>query len=202
MEKQLTMGKKPVSHWIINLSTRKGAEMSEIINTVTDGLEQLVIFTLAGESYGVSIGTVSGIERIQEVTKGPRTADYVEGVINLRGRIIPVVDLRKVFYLPLSDETKDTRIVVMDIGGKPIGCLVDEVTEVLRIPADSVEPPSSVITSSDSHYLLGIAKLEDRMIILLDLDKLFSSEGTSVALAEMKIPSVEEISSEMEATAA
>ena len=173
--------------------------MSELNNTVKDGLEQLVVFTLAGESYGVSISSVSGIERIHEITKVPRTADHVEGVINLRGRIIPVVDLRKVFYLPLSDETKDTRIVVVDIGGKPIGCLVDAVTEVLRIPADSVEAPSSVITSSDSHYLLGIAKLEDRMIILLDLDKLFSSEGTTVALAE--IPSIEDISAEMEATA-
>ena len=163
-------------------------------------LEQLVVFSLAGESYGVDIGKVSGIERMQEITKVPRTNDSVEGVINLRGRVIPVVDLRKVFYLPVSDETKDTRIVVVDIAGQPIGCLVDAVTEVLRIPADSVEPPSSMISSADSGYLLGIAKLENRMIILLDLDKAFSLDDTIGEVTEL--PSIENFSETTEKEAA
>ena len=161
-------------------------------------LKQLVIFSLAEESYGVDIGKVSGIERMQNITKVPRTNDSVVGVINLRGRVIPVVDLRKIFYLPLSEETKDTRIVVVDINGQPIGCLVDAVTEVLRIPADSVEPPSSVIGSGESEYLLGIAKLENRMIILLDLDNALALDGTVAAVAEMEIPSIEELSEEVE----
>ncbi len=148
-------------------------------------LEQLVVFGLADESYGVDIGKVSGIERMQEITKVPRTDDAVEGVINLRGRVIPVVDLRKVFYLPVTEETKDTRIVVVDIAGQPIGCLVDAVTEVLRISAESVEPPSSVITSADADYLLGIAKLEGRMIILLDLDKVLAIQGMQEMVAEI-----------------
>ncbi len=148
-------------------------------------LEQLVVFSLADESYGVDISKVSGIERMQEITRVPRTADAVEGVINLRGRVIPVVDLRKVFCLSLSEETKDTRIVVVDINGRLIGCLVDAVTEVFRIPADSVEPPSSVISGSESNYLLGIAKLENRMIILLDLEKVLALDGTMAGLAEM-----------------
>lgn len=159
--------------------------------------QQLVVFSLANESYGVDIGKVSGIERMQEITNVPRTADSVEGVINLRGRVIPVVDLRKVFFLPLSEETKDTRIVVVDIGGQPIGCLVDAVTEVLRIPTDSVEPPSSVISSSESDYLLGIANLEHRMIILLDLDKALALDGTVAGLAGMA-----NLSNEEEAVAA
>ncbi|NQT71700.1 MAG: chemotaxis protein CheW [Chloroflexi bacterium] len=155
-------------------------------------LEQLVVFSLADESYGVDIGKVSGIERMQEITRIPRTADSIEGVINLRGRVIPIVDLRKVFCLPPSEETKDTRIVVVDINGRLIGCMVDAVTEVFRIPADSVEPPSSVLSGSESNYLLGIAKLEDRMIILLDLDKVLALDGTVEAIAEMASLSSEE----------
>lgn len=173
--------------------------MSENINTVTSGLEQLVVFTLADESYGVDIGKVSGIERMHDITKIPRTADFVEGVINLRGRIIPVVDLRKIFCVTVGEQTKDTRIVVVDSGGQPIGCMVDAVTEVLRISTESVEPPSSVITSSGgSDYLLGIAKLENRMIILLDLDKVLSQDDTAEALADMQVPSVEQLSKETE----
>ncbi len=169
---------------------------------IATSLEQLVVFTLAGECYGVDIGTVSGIERMHDITKVPNTEDFVVGVINLRGKVIPVVDLRKIFMVSVSEETKETRIVVVDMHGKPIGCLVDAVTEVLRIPADSVEPPSSVVSSSaGSDCLLGIAKLEDRMIILLDLEKALSQEEALTALADMEIPSVEEIAVEMEATA-
>lgn len=140
----------------------------------SDAEQQLVVFSLASESYGVDIAKVSGIERMQEITRVPRTPCYVEGVINLRGRVIPVVHLRKLFYLPEEEMTKETRIVVVDIGGQPIGVQVDEVTEVLTIPKDAIEPPSSVITSADVDYLMGIAKLKDRMIILLDLDKMLT----------------------------
>ncbi len=156
-------------------------------------LEQLVVFSLAEEAYGVDIGKVNGIERMQSITKVPRTDDSVQGVINLRGRVIPVVDLRKIFMLPVTDETKDTRIVVVDISGQQVGCLVDAVTEVLRISSDSVEPPSSLVASSGSDYLLGIAKLEGRMIILLDLEKALALKGTITAIEEMDIPSNKEV---------
>jgi len=141
--------------------------------------QQLVVFTLANESYGVDIAKVSGIERMQEITKVPRTPPYVEGVINLRGRVIPVVHLRKLFYLPEGEITKETRIVVVDISGQPIGVQVDEVTQVLTILSETVEPPSSVIASADADYLLGIAKLKNKMIILLDLDKLLTHRQAS-----------------------
>ena len=136
--------------------------------------KQLVVFDLADEGYGVDISSVREIIRMQEITKVPRAPEFVEGVINLRGKVIPVVDLRKRFGFPDSDATKDTRIVVVDIGGQDIGVVVDSVTEVLRIGADAVEPPSSVITTADSEYLLGIAKLESRLIILLDLEQALS----------------------------
>lgn len=131
---------------------------------------QLVVFDLASEAYGVDIGAVREIIRMQDITEIPRTPGFVEGVINLRGKVIPVVDLRKKFELPVPEEqTKDKRIVVVDIGGQDIGVIVDSVTEVLRIPTDSVAPPSPVITRANSAYLLGIVKLESRLIILLDL---------------------------------
>ena len=137
--------------------------------------KQLVVFDLADEGYGVDISSVREIIRMQDITTVPRTPEFVEGVINLRGKVIPVVDLRKRFGFPESDATKDTRIVVVDIGGQDIGVVVDSVTEVLRIGADAVEPPSSVITTADSEYLLGIAKLDTRLIILLDLEQALST---------------------------
>ena len=133
--------------------------------------KQLVVFDLAEETYGVDIGSVREIIRIQEITKVPRTPNYVEGVINLRGKVIPVIDLRKKFGFSKAENTKDTRNVVVDIGGDDIGVVVDAVTEVLRLSSDAVEPPSGVITTADSDYLLGIAKLENRLVILLDLQK-------------------------------
>ena len=146
--------------------------MDNAASTMTsEGERQLVVFDLADEAYGVNIGSVREIIRMQEITKVPRTPDYVEGVINLRGKVIPVIDMRKRFGFPAAERTKDTRIVVIDIGGADIGAVVDAVTEVLRLGSDSVEPPSAVIASTDSDYLLGIAKLETRLIILLDLQK-------------------------------
>lgn len=145
--------------------------------TNTTELEQLVVFRLSDGLYGINIARVSGIERVQEITHVPKTADYVEGIINLRGKVIPIVDLRKLFLLPPKEKTRDTRIVVVHVGGMPIGCLVDAVTEVLRISTDSVEPPSPMIASvSGEDYLRGIAKLPNRMILLLDLEKVMAVE--------------------------
>ena len=127
--------------------------------------KQLVVFDLAEEAYGVDIGAVREIIRMQDITQVPRTPEFVEGVINLRGKVIPVVDLRKRFGFEAEDATKDTRIVVVDIGGQDIGVVVDAVNEVLRVAAGAVEPPSSVITTADSEYLLGIVKLETRLIM-------------------------------------
>ncbi len=138
---------------------------------------QLVVFDLADEAYGVNIGSVREIIRMQEITRVPRTPDYVEGVINLRGKVIPVIDMRKRFGFPAAERTKDTRIVVIDIGGADIGATVDAVSEVLRLSSDAIEPPMSVITTADSDYLLGIAKLETRLIILLDLQRALAADA-------------------------
>jgi purine-binding chemotaxis protein CheW len=147
------------------------------------GEEQLVVFDLAAEGYGVDISAVREIIRMQDITKVPGAPPFVEGIINLRGSVIPVVDLRKRFALEASERNRDNRILVVDIGGQDIGVVVDAVTEVLRITADSVEPPSAVITTADSVYLLGIVKLEGRLVILLDLEKVLT-ESEKNALTE------------------
>ena len=153
------------------------------MQTTQQDEQQLVVFDLADEGYGVDISAVREIIRLQEITHVPRTPEFVEGVINLRGKVIPVVDLRGRFNLEVGEQTKDNRIVVIDIGGKDIGMVVDAVTEVSRIAADAVEPPSSFITTADSEYLLGIAKLNNRLIILLDLQRVFPDRESTV-LAE------------------
>ena len=148
---------------------------------------QLVVFELGDESYGVDISRVQDINRMQEITEIPHAPESVVGVINLRGRVIPVIDLRKRFGLPDAVHTKDTRIVVVHLEGNLIGVIVDAVSQVLRIPADIVEPPSPVLAGVDSKYLRGIAKLDDKLVILLDLDFVLSrreQEAISEVLAE------------------
>jgi len=139
---------------------------------MADGAErQLVVFDLANEVYGINIGTVREIIRMQTVTFVPDAPEFVKGVINLRGRVIPVVDLRKRFGLPVTEPTPESRVLVVDIAGNDIGVIVDAVTEVQRIAEASIEPAAALVTTEDSYYIEGIAKVEDRLLILLDLDR-------------------------------
>ncbi|MBS3968543.1 MAG: chemotaxis protein CheW [Clostridia bacterium] len=133
--------------------------------------EQLVVFNLSSETYGVDISAVREIIRMQVITEVPRTPDFVEGVINLRGKVIPVIDLHKRFDLPLVEETSNTRIMVVEVENVTVGMIVDSVSEVLRISKDSIDPPPPVISGVDSAYLRGVGKLEDKLIILLDLNQ-------------------------------
>jgi purine-binding chemotaxis protein CheW len=137
---------------------------------------QLVVFQLGAELYGVDIARVHEIIRLQAITRVPRAPKFVEGVINLRGKVIPVVDLRRRFGLPTAEHTRATRIVVVEIGDQVVGIIVDSVSEVLRINTSTVEPPSPVVAGIDSEYLHGIAKLPERLVILLDLDRVLARD--------------------------
>ncbi|MDK2816830.1 MAG: purine-binding chemotaxis protein CheW [Moorella sp. (in: firmicutes)] len=132
---------------------------------------QLVVFQLASETYGVDINHVQEIIRMQSITQIPRTPAFIEGVINLRGRIIPVIDLHKRFDLPRADITNNTRIMVVELGRVTVGMIVDSVSEVLRLPATSIEPPPPMISGIDVAYLKGVGKWNERLIILLDLER-------------------------------
>jgi purine-binding chemotaxis protein CheW len=138
--------------------------------------KQLVVFTLADESYAIDINMVKEIIQLQPITRVPGTPGSVEGVINLRGSVIPIVDLRKRFQLTSIERTKDTRIVVVSCKGSEVGVIVDSVAEVLRIPVDSIEPASSVFTDEHLEHLLGIVKLTNRLVILLDMDQVLSKQ--------------------------
>jgi purine-binding chemotaxis protein CheW len=144
------------------------------VTSVTE--KQMVLFELGTETYGLDIATVDGIIRMQPITKVPKAPSYVEGVINLRGRVIPVIDIGKKFGFEKTEDTKNNRIVVINIKNTTLGIIVDAVTEVIRVPTDSIDPVSDIVTSGQSDYLLGIAKLPDKMVILLALDKLLSKD--------------------------
>lgn len=147
---------------------------------------QLVTFNIGREEFSVDILKVQEIIRIMEITRVPRSPEFVEGVINLRGKVIPVVDLRKRFGLSNAERGKDTRIIVVESTGKTVGLIVDSVSEVLRLPADTVEPPPEMIGSVDSEYIDGVGKLEDRLIILLNLDKVLTPKERQ-AISAMNI---------------
>ena len=137
---------------------------------------QLVSFKLGNEEFGVDILQVQEIIRMQNITRVPNAPHFVEGVINLRGRVIPIIDLRKRFDLGDHERDKNTRIMVVKIDNIVVGLIVDEVSEVLRIPADTVEPPPPIVAGIESDFIKGVGKLEGRLLILLDLNKILSKE--------------------------
>ena len=139
-----------------------------------DELLQLVTFSIGEEEFGVDILKVQEIIRTMEITRVPRAEIFVEGVINLRGKVIPIIDLRRRFGLQSKAHDKHTRIIVIEINTMIVGFVVDSVSEVLRIPTSTVEPPPPVVAGLESEYISGVGKLEDRLLILLDLDRLLS----------------------------
>ena len=136
---------------------------------------QVVSFKLGSEEYGVDIAQVQEINRMVAVTHVPRAPQFMEGVINLRGQLIPIIDLRARFGMPRAEHTKNTRIVVTEIGTKRVGMVVDSVSEVLRLAVDQIEPAPEMITGVDTEYIRGVGKIDDRLIILLDLAKVIST---------------------------
>lgn len=137
---------------------------------------QIVVFDLSGEHYALGIERINTIIRMQQITPVPGTPDCIEGIINLRGNILPVLDPRKLFGLSVAEPRRSSRIVVAESQGMSIGLIVDAVTETLRIPeADIEEPPPSASTSG-LRYVTGIGKVGERLFIILDIDKLLQAE--------------------------
>jgi purine-binding chemotaxis protein CheW len=133
---------------------------------------QVVGFRIGNETYGVRIAAVREIVRVPEITSVPNAPDTIEGVINLRGKIIPVMDLRKRFGLTEIHSDKKNRILVVELDNKLLGLIVNSASEVLKIPPSDVEAPGSLFTDGESGYVTGVAKLKGRLIILLDITKL------------------------------
>ncbi|MEO6045211.1 MAG: chemotaxis protein CheW [Tepidiformaceae bacterium] len=136
--------------------------------------EHVVIFRLADEFYALDIQSVQEIVRMQSITPIPGSDPWVEGITNLRGRVVPVIDLRRRCRVATNEHTAETRIVVVGSPNGMVGFIVDAVSEVLRIPADQVERPNSIVSVAENTYLRGVAKLNDRLVALMDLDGLLS----------------------------
>ena len=133
---------------------------------------QVVGFRIGDETFGVRIGSVREIVRVPEITAVPNAPDTIEGVINLRGKIIPVMDLRKRFGQADVQHDKKNRILVVELDGKLVGLIVNSASEVLKIPPSEIEAPGSVFADGESGYVTGVGKLSGRLIILLDISKL------------------------------
>ena len=147
-------------------------------------LLQLVSFRMGNDEFGVDILKVREINRMMEVTRVPNSPLYVEGIINLRGKVIPVINLRQ--RLDLEDKAPDThtRIMVMELGGQTVGFVVDAVREVLRIPKSITEAPPDIGNEAKADFIMAVGKLSDRLLILLDLERLFR-EGDQADLRQM-----------------
>ena len=154
-----------------------------------EDLLQLVIFQLGGEEFGVEIMQVQEIIRMPEITRIPQSPEYVEGVINLRGKIIVVINLDTRFDLNSKELDDDSRIIIVEVGENVVGMVVDSVSEVLRLSTSSVEAAPEIISSKiKADYLKGVGKLDDRLLILLDLERVLSEEEMShvAAVGEMR----------------
>lgn len=150
--------------------TSTTSSASDADTTQNGELLQLVSFVVEDEEFGVNILKVQEIIRPVDITRVPNAPEFVEGVINLRGGIIPVVDLRNRFGFPPRDQDDETRIIVVEMEDKVIGFITDAVREVIRINRDVIDPPPDLAVGIDAHYIQSVAKLEDRLLILLDLD--------------------------------
>jgi len=150
-----------------------------------DAEVQLVIFKLANEDYGLPISKVQEINRMVAVTKLPQTPDFMEGIINLRGRVIPVLDLRKRFGFGPQEHKDETRIMVVDVTGQTVGLIVDAVHEVVKMPGDCIEPPPPSFVL-DAQFVQGIGKLENRLVIMLDIDRIITTQE-SIMLKDVAI---------------
>lgn len=147
---------------------------------LTGDLLQLVSFLIETEEFGVDIIRVQEIIRLIDITRVPNTPEFIEGVINLRGRIVPVVDLRARFGMPKKERTNNTRIIVVELQDKVVGFMVDSVKEVIRVEKNIIEPPPDLAVGIDTPYIKGVAKLEDRLLILLDLEEVLTDQETEL----------------------
>lgn len=150
---------------------KNGTGKSELI--------QLVSFKLGAEEFGVNILKVREINRLMEITQMPESPDFVEGIINLRDKVIPVINLRKRLHMDSSQKDKNTRIIVVEIEGRILGFIVDSVSKVLRISSDIIEPAPDISVGIKADYISGVAKLESSLLIFLDLNRVLSHEEVS-----------------------
>lgn len=137
---------------------------------------QIVCFKIGNEEYGIDILQVQEILKLPRVTKLPKSKPYIMGVIDLRGKVLPIVDLSKRFGIDSNRDTENSRAIVVNISGKRVGLGIDSVSHVIKVGANDIEPPPPVVRGISGKYIVGIAKMEDGFIVVLDINQMFSTE--------------------------
>lgn len=143
--------------------------------TLTD--LKVIVFQLKDDEYGIPVQQVQSIERMMHITRVPRVAKFVKGVMNLRGVVTPIIDLRKRFGIEEAAYSESTRIIIVGVGDLDVGLIVDAANDVIDIPEGTIEPPPQVVGSVEVEYLNGVAKLDKRLLILLNLDRVLNPEA-------------------------
>ncbi len=141
-----------------------------------DGETQLVVFVLENEEFACNISDVREVLKMVRVTPLPRSIDFVEGVINLRGEVIPVIDLRKRFNLDDAERTDDSRIIIVEVETRMVGLIVDSVSEVIRMASENIQDSPDQVAGRHTDLIIGVGKLEERLLIILNLGKILSTE--------------------------
>ncbi|MBI5875338.1 MAG: purine-binding chemotaxis protein CheW [Deltaproteobacteria bacterium] len=137
---------------------------------------QMVGFNVGREFFGVNIGAVKEIIRVPDITPVPDTPEFVEGVVNLRGRIVPVIDMRRRVGIQSAERNRGNRILVLELAGKMVGLIVDSASDIIKISEDAIEPPPDIVSSVGAEYVTGVGKLMNGLVVLLDLARLLSAE--------------------------
>jgi purine-binding chemotaxis protein CheW len=143
---------------------------------MSENIRQFVEFKLGNETYGVDILQIKTIERMMPITRVPKAPKFVEGVINLRGEIVPVIDLKKRFDIPLCEITDETRIIIVTVDNLTVGMIVDSATEVIQLSEEAIEPPPPITFGIDSKFLDGVGKIGEKILILLNMSKILKPE--------------------------
>jgi purine-binding chemotaxis protein CheW len=141
-----------------------------------EGETQLVVFVLASEEFACNIADVREVLKMIRVTPLPRSLDFVEGVINLRGEVIPVIDLRKRFNLPAVDRTDESRIIIVEVEERMVGLTVDSVSEVIRLSNKQIQEAPNQVAGEQTNLIMGVGKIDERMLIILNLERILTSE--------------------------
>ena len=147
--------------------------MSEIVDAVED--LKLIVFQLVDKEYAIPVNQVRSIEKLEHITRVPRTASYVKGVINLRGVVTPIIDLRSRFELPPTEPTESTRVIIAGLDDKDVGLIVDAANDVLDVSREAIEPSPDVVGVLEAEYIGGVVKQNRRLLILIHLDKILES---------------------------
>lgn len=150
---------------------------------------QVAIFLLAGQQYGLDIAKIKQIVRPVKITKLPNTPAFLEGVMNLRGVVIPVIDMRKRFNLPPRPNEQTTKVIIASVARKVVGVMVDDVTEVLPLPKSEIQPPPRVVRGVEANYLMGVCRYKEDILLILNLEEILSAEE-KLSLSQITTPSV------------